>query len=135
MHPVLRGVGVQNNYFSTDDFKTRSDMYSGKLDHTFSQKWSGAVSYVHLATQEPSGNFLHIVEAPDSKLLRYNDATATNQVIMINPTTVLTVATASTAITAMLCHTARDSTRLTALAVPDSPRGMRRWYSRRLSRR
>ena len=80
----------QNNYFSTDDFKTRSDMYSGKLDHTFSQKWSGAVSYVHLATQEPSGNFLHIVEAPDSKLLRYNDATATNQVIMINPTTVLT---------------------------------------------
>ena len=29
------GAGGVNNYFTSDDFKTRSDMYSGKLDHVF----------------------------------------------------------------------------------------------------
>jgi trimeric autotransporter adhesin len=80
-----------NNYYSTDDFKTRSDMYSGKLDHVFTPWWSGAVSYVHLATQEPSGSFLHTFANADGILHRFNDATAINNVFTLNPTTVLTV--------------------------------------------
>jgi hypothetical protein len=81
------------NYSASDDFKTRSDMYSGKLDHTFAPWWSSNVSYVHLATQEPSGdiygnkgNF-----SSDAKLIRFNDATALYNVFTINPTTIATV--------------------------------------------
>jgi hypothetical protein len=80
-----------NNYFSTDDFKTRSDMYSGKLDHQFRPWWSAAASYVHLATQEPSGSFLHTIDNADGILHRFNDATAFNNVFTLNATTVLTV--------------------------------------------
>ena len=78
------------NYSATDDFKTRSDMYSGKLDHVFTPWWSGAVSYVHLATQEPSGSFIHTFANADGILHRFNDATALNNVFTLNPTTVLT---------------------------------------------
>lgn len=81
------------NYSKSDDFKTRSDMYSGKLDHTFAPWWSSNVSYVHLATQEPSGdiygnkgNF-----SSDARLVRFNDATALYNVLTVNPTTIVTV--------------------------------------------
>jgi hypothetical protein len=76
-----------------DDFKTRSDMYSGKLDHTFSSWWSGNASYVHLATQEPSGDFYGNKGnfSSDAKLVRFNDATSVYNVFTINPTTIATV--------------------------------------------
>jgi hypothetical protein len=83
------GGGV-NNYFSSDDFKTRSDMYSGKLDHTFAPWWTATVSYVHLATQEPTGSFIHTIVNSDGILHRFNDATAYNNVFQLNPTTILT---------------------------------------------
>jgi hypothetical protein len=83
------GGGV-NNYYSSDDFKTRSDMYSGKLDHTFSPWWTSAVSYVHLATQEPTGSFIHTIDNADGILHRFNDATAFNNVFQLNATTVVT---------------------------------------------
>jgi len=83
------GGGV-NNYFASDDFKTRSDMYSGKLDHTFAPWWSSTLSYVHLATQEPTGSFIHTIDNADGILHRFNDATAYNNVFSINPTTVVT---------------------------------------------
>ncbi|QMV18628.1 carboxypeptidase regulatory-like domain-containing protein [Granulicella sp. 5B5] len=84
------GGGV-NNYFSSDDFKTRSDMYSGKLDHVFTPWWSATLSYVHLATQEPSGSFIHTIDNADGILHRFNDATAYNNVFQLNSTTILTV--------------------------------------------
>lgn len=83
------GGGV-NNYFSSDDFKTRSDMYSGKLDHVFTPWWSATLSYVHLATQEPSGSFIHTIDNADGILHRFNDATAYNNVFQLNSTTILT---------------------------------------------
>jgi trimeric autotransporter adhesin len=79
-----------NNYFSSDDFKTRSDMYSGKLDHVFTPWWSATVSYVHLATQEPTGSFIHTLYNADGILHRFNDATAFNNVFQLNSTTILT---------------------------------------------
>ena len=76
-----------------DDFKTRSDMYSGKLDHTFFPWWSGNASYVHLATQEPSGDFYGNKGnfSSDAKLVRFNDATSIYNVFTINPTTIATI--------------------------------------------
>jgi hypothetical protein len=83
------GGGV-NDYYSSDDFKTRSDMYSGKLDHQFAPWWAATVSYVHLATQEPSGSFIHSIDNSDGILHRFNDATAFNNVFQVNPTTIVT---------------------------------------------
>ncbi len=86
---LANGGGV-NDYFSSDDFKTRSDMYSGKLDHQFAPWWAATLSYVHLATQEPTGSFIHTIDNSDGILHRFNDATAFNNVFQVNPTTIVT---------------------------------------------
>ena len=44
--PNTTGNGFNFNQLNT--FKTRSDMYSGKLEHTFAPWWTTGVSYVHL---------------------------------------------------------------------------------------
>ena len=90
-YPAANGPGGGvNNYFTSDDFKTRSDMYSGKLDHVFAPWWSATLSYVHLATQEPTGSFIHTIDNSDGILHRFNDATAFNNVFQVNPTTIVT---------------------------------------------
>ncbi|HEY9138535.1 MAG TPA: TonB-dependent receptor, partial [Terriglobus sp.] len=91
-YPQPNTSGAGYNFVQLNTFKTRSDMYSGKLTHTFFPWWTSSVSYVHLATQEPSGFILGGVVAENAnKLLRYNDATALNNVFTLNPTTLLTV--------------------------------------------
>jgi trimeric autotransporter adhesin len=87
-----RGVydGSHANFFGADDYKTRGDEYVGKLDHTFTSWWSAATSYVHLATQEPNGSILHSFAASEGVLTRYIDATAVNNVLTLNSTTVVT---------------------------------------------
>lgn len=90
--PAPNTTGNGYNFNQLNTFKTRSDMYSGKLEHTFAPWWNAGVSYVHLATQEPSGFILGGVVAENAtKLLRYNDATAVNNTFTLNPTTLLTV--------------------------------------------
>jgi trimeric autotransporter adhesin len=79
------------NFAGSDDFKTRSDMYSGKVDHVFTNWWSASASYVHLATQEPNGNVEHVFAESDGVIHRFNDATAVNNVFTLGPTLVLTV--------------------------------------------
>ncbi len=83
--------GSHANYFGSDDYKTRGDEYVGKLDHAFAPWWSAAASYVHLATQEPNGSILQTVAASQGVLTRYIDATAVNNIVTLNPTTLLTV--------------------------------------------
>ena len=78
------------NFSGSNDFKTRSDMYSGKLDHVFAPWWSSSASYVHLATQEPNGSILNVFAESDGVIHRFNDATAWNNVFTLNPTTILT---------------------------------------------
>ena len=91
-YPLPNTNGNGYNYVQLNTFKTRSDMYSGKLEHTFFPWWTSGVSYVHLATQEPSGFILGGAVAENAtKLLRYNDATALNNTFTLNPTTLLTV--------------------------------------------
>lgn len=90
--PAPNTTGNGYNFNQLNTFKTRSDMYSGKLEHTFAPWWNTGVSYVHLATQEPSGFVLGGAVAENAtKLLRYNDATAINNTFTLNPTTLLTV--------------------------------------------
>jgi trimeric autotransporter adhesin len=84
------GAGTPN-FTGSNDFKTRSDMYNGKIDHVFTPWWSGSASYVHLATQEPTGNILQVFAENDGVIHRFNDATALNNVFTISPTLVLTV--------------------------------------------
>ena len=133
------GAGGSNNYFTADDFKTRSDMYSGKLDHTFTSWWSATLSYVHLATQEPTGSFVHTIDNSDGILHRFNDATAFNNVFQVNATTIVT---AGYGFNRYYSHQVPYSfsatggfNQATALAEqasrPDTPR----WFSRRPSRR
>jgi hypothetical protein len=89
---VAGGYGQYNSQ-RADDFKTRSDMYSGKLDHVFTPWWSSNVSYVHLGTQEPSGDFYGNKGnySSDGRLVRYNDATALYNVFTVNSSTIATV--------------------------------------------
>jgi hypothetical protein len=79
------------DFTGSNDFKTRSDMYSGKIDHVFTPWWSGSASYVHLATQEPTGNILQVFAENNGVIHRFNDATAVNNVFTLSPTLVLTV--------------------------------------------
>ena len=87
---ILGGVSQPFNFIGSNDFKTRSDMYSGKIDHVFTPWWSAAASYVHLATQEPNGNVEQVFAENDGVIHRFNDATAWNNVFTVSPTLVLT---------------------------------------------
>lgn len=87
-----QAYGTGNRSLPYDSVKTRSDMYSGKLDHQFNDRWNAAASYVHLATQEPSGSVLHVSAQGTGVLTRYIDATAVNNTIVLNPTTLLNIA-------------------------------------------
>jgi hypothetical protein len=87
----LAYTGSASNYFGSDDYKTRGDEYVAKLDHIFRPRWSSSLSYVHLATQEPSGDLYYTIAANDGVLTRYIDATAFNNAFTLNPTTLLTV--------------------------------------------
>ena len=91
--PTTTGIygGGANFSNPVSSFKSRDDTYSGKLEHTFAPWYYASVSYVHSAIQEPSGNALIVPFASSTKLLRYTDATAVNNVFTINPTTLLTV--------------------------------------------
>ena len=96
---IQRKTNIASSYGSlwnlqrADDFKTRSDMYSGKL--TIPSSPGGAVTprMRNLATQEPSGNFYGNKGnfSSDAKLVRFNDATSLYNVFTINPTTIATV--------------------------------------------
>jgi hypothetical protein len=79
------------NYNGSDDYKTRGDEYVIKVDHEFSQKWSTGASFVHLGTDEPGGNVFHTFAASDHNEIRHINAVAVNNVISLNPTTVLTL--------------------------------------------
>ncbi len=95
-YPAQTNVAASYGGFNSqrsDDFKTRSDMYSGKLDHQFTPWWTSSVSYVNLATQEPSGDFYGNKGnySSDGRLVRFNDATSLYNVLTINPTMIATV--------------------------------------------
>jgi hypothetical protein len=86
-------AGNAFNYsFTNQSFKSRSDEYVGKLEHTFAPWWTASASYLHNAIQEPAPSILVVKYANATKLLRYTDSTIVNNTFTINPTTLLTVA-------------------------------------------
>ena len=89
---TVYGAGAYNYSNASISFKTRSDEYIGKLEHTFAPWWTAAASYVHNAIQEPAPNVIQAQYANATKLLRYTDSTAVNNTFTINPTTLLTAA-------------------------------------------
>jgi hypothetical protein len=91
--PTNTAIYGDPNSIRSDDFKTRSDMYSGKMDHVFAPWWTSNISYVNLSTQEPSGDFYGNKGnfSSDGRLVRFNNATSLYNVFTINPTTIATV--------------------------------------------
>lgn len=88
--PSAPGNIMSNNFFGSDDFKTRADEFVGKVDLQVTRWWLGNVSYVHYASKEPSGNALHVPTENYTLLFRKVDAVATNNTFTLNPTTIAT---------------------------------------------
>jgi hypothetical protein len=83
---------ASGNYFlANQSFKTRSDEYVGKVEHTFAPWWTTSASYLHDAIQEPGLSFLVTNFCNCTKLIRYFDSTIVNNSFTLNSSTLLTV--------------------------------------------
>lgn len=97
--PAPTGAAASANYgqglnyiIPSMSIKTRSDEYVGKVEHTFTSWWTGNVSYLHDAIQEPDVTFLLTpFSANDTKLIRYFDATSAGSTFTISPTEIFTI--------------------------------------------
>jgi hypothetical protein len=85
------GAQAPNYVLATQSFKTRSDEYVGKLEHTFAPWWTSSASYLHDAIQEPGLLFLVTNYCNCTKLIRYFDSTIWNNSFTLNSSTLLTV--------------------------------------------
>jgi len=80
------------NLVGSANTHTRGDEYIVKLDHQVTPWWASSVSDVFLKTDEPGGNALKTIAASRQNEIRHIKAVAWNNVITLNPTTILTVA-------------------------------------------
>ncbi len=70
----------------------RAAQYTGKLDQDFTQWWRASLGYQRYYSLEPGNTWFSSVSTPDQwRLQRRVDSTELNNLITINPTTVLTV--------------------------------------------
>jgi len=70
----------------------RAAQYTGKLDEDFTQWWRASISYLRYFSLEPGNTWFTSLSTPDGwRLLRRVDATQINNLITVNPTTVVTV--------------------------------------------
>ncbi len=70
----------------------RASQKTAKLDHEMTSWWRASLSYARYFSLEPGNTWFPTVSSPDQwRLLRRVDATALNNTLTINPTTVLTV--------------------------------------------
>jgi trimeric autotransporter adhesin len=70
----------------------RAVQYTGKIDEDFTEWWRASISYLRYFSLEPGNTWFPTVSSPDQwRLQRRVDATQINNLITINPTTVLTV--------------------------------------------
>jgi hypothetical protein len=92
--PNLQGLpsGAVNYTVPAQAPELRGDEFVGKIDQQFFSWWSANVSYMHYGSLIPFGNALGTV--PGSGSITYDrhvDATQLNNIITINPTTLLSV--------------------------------------------
>jgi hypothetical protein len=70
----------------------RAAQYTGKLDEDFTQWWRASLSYLRYFSLEPGNTWFTSLSTPDGwRLLRRVDTTQFNNLITVNPTTVVTV--------------------------------------------
>ncbi len=81
------------NFFPTDTLGDRADELIAKVDFQVLKNWSANASYMHYGSKEPGGDPLGGFAGDGNSYLLYRkvDAFTTNNVITLNPTTVLTV--------------------------------------------
>jgi hypothetical protein len=71
---------------------SRASQKTAKLDHEVTRFWRASLSYARYFSLEPGNTWFATVSSPDQwRLLRRVDATAINNILTLNPTTVLTV--------------------------------------------
>lgn len=81
------------NFHPTDLLGDRADEMISKVDYQVFKRWLANASYMHYGSKEPGGNPLGSFAGASSsyQLFRKVDAFEQNNVIMLNPTTVLTI--------------------------------------------
>ncbi|MEZ5356471.1 MAG: TonB-dependent receptor [Bryobacteraceae bacterium] len=81
-----------NNYSASASLYDRADQASFKADHELAPWWRASVSYLHYGSREPGENWFGGTTGPSSWLLaRKVDATQVNNVLTLNPTTVVNI--------------------------------------------
>jgi hypothetical protein len=85
-------------YFGANDLtvastiKARAVQYTSKIDEDFTSRWRASLSYLRYYSLEPGNTWFNSPSTTDGwRLLRRVDATQLNNLITINPTTVLSV--------------------------------------------
>ena len=77
---------------SSAQLPCRAAQYTGKLDEDFTPWWRASISYLRYFSLEPGNTWFPTPSTPDGwRLLRRVDATQINNLITVNPTTVVTV--------------------------------------------
>ncbi|MEG9432331.1 TonB-dependent receptor [Terriglobus sp. ADX1] len=81
------------NFQPTDLLGDRADEFIAKVDHQVTKWWLANASYLHYGSKEPGGNPLGSFAGGTTAYLLYRKVDAFNQnnVITLNPTTILTV--------------------------------------------
>ena len=81
-----------NDYTASAKLPDRAAEFTGKLDEDFTQQWRASISYLRYYSLEDGNTWFNSPATPDGwRLLRRVDATQINNLITINPTTVVTV--------------------------------------------
>lgn len=81
-----------NNYTATSVLSDRADQVTLKIDHAISEKYKLSGMYAHYGSREPVADYYKLVSNPGGSLLfRTVHALAINNIISLNPTTVLSV--------------------------------------------
>ncbi|HYE73025.1 MAG TPA: carboxypeptidase-like regulatory domain-containing protein, partial [Blastocatellia bacterium] len=82
----------RNNYAATSTLDDRADQQTIKLDHSFSQNYKVAATYLHYGSREPVADYYQNIANPGGSLLfRGVDALAVNNIFTLNNTTILSV--------------------------------------------
>ncbi len=81
------------NFHPTDTLGDRADESIFKVDYQVHPRWLANASYLHYGSKEPGGNPLGSFAGASSSYLLYRkvDAFEQNNVVTLNPTTILTV--------------------------------------------
>ncbi|HEX5081834.1 MAG TPA: TonB-dependent receptor, partial [Blastocatellia bacterium] len=80
------------NFAATSTLNDRADQQTFKLDHSFTNWYKAAATYLRYGSREPVADYYGTISNPGGSLLfRHVDALAVNNIFTINETTLLSV--------------------------------------------